>query len=176
MLPGSLSSCAVRNTPQQLIQESAFVFFLLFNYFQMVECVKIYRINDRERKRFERLTEANRPLVGMIASIRARQQPCSASTWCTLPTAWAQQATAPTASPGEKTKKQHTSSTEERNKMGCNNTEPPWKMDNGRKHGGEKNGLKWRSQKRNKPPSRHVFKWLQILNLCSSNNTCEADF
>lgn len=101
MPPGSLSLYAAKHPAAA--DPVISVFFLLFNYFQMVECVKIYRINDREGKRFGRLTEANRPLVGMIASIRARQQPCSASTWCTQPTAWAQQATAPTASPGKKT-------------------------------------------------------------------------
>lgn len=69
---------------------------IVLNYFQAVECKDVWN-KWQELKKFERLTESNQPLVLMTASIHARRQQCSASTWCTQPTAWAQQATAHTA-------------------------------------------------------------------------------
>lgn len=98
-----------------------FVVLLLFDYFQAAECVKTHGINDGEGRKFERLTEASRPLVAMIASVCARQQRFSASARCS------------SQPPGlsmlrhtqgkKEKKKQDTSNTEEQNKMGCNSTE-----------------------------------------------------
>lgn len=66
----------------QLIRHTMFAVLLLFDYFQAAECVKTRRINDGEGRKFERLTEASRPLVAMIASVCARQQRFSACAWC----------------------------------------------------------------------------------------------
>lgn len=83
------------------IQYTLLVDFLSLNYFQVL--AKMYGTNDKEVEKFERVTEASRPPLLMAASIHARRQSCSASTWCAQPNAWAQQATAHTASTGKTT-------------------------------------------------------------------------
>lgn len=140
--------------------------FLSLNYFQVVECAKTYRISDREVKKFERLAEANRPLVEMTASIHARRQQCSASTWCTQPTAWAQQATAHTAFP------------EKNNTPLLQRSKIKWAETIQSRHekwiacrSAEKEKLEWRSQQSSEPRSRHVFKQLRIVSLNCSSNT-----
>lgn len=65
-----------------LIRQTVFAFLLLFDYFQAAECVKARGMNDRYGRKFERLTEASRLLVAMIANVCARQQRLSASAWC----------------------------------------------------------------------------------------------
>lgn len=48
-------------------------------------------------------------------------------------------------------------------------------MDYVRRHGGEKRAEMEVTEKE-QAWSRLIFKWLQILTLSGSNNTCEADF
>lgn len=111
-----------RKAPLQLIRHTMFAVLLLFDYFRAAECVKTRGINDGEGRKFERLTEASRPLVAMIASVCARQQRFSASAWCSsqLP---GLSMLRHTRGKKRKKKKQDTSNTEEQNKMGCNSTE-----------------------------------------------------
>lgn len=93
----------------------------MFDYFQVVECAKTYRINDREVKKFERLTEANRP-AGSDDCSHPCQTAAVLSKHMVYPSNCLDSAGYSTHcfhwKKEKEKKKQHTSSLEEQNKTG----------------------------------------------------------
>lgn len=118
-------------------------------------------------KKFQRVTEANGLLLVITAGVPARrQQQCSASTWCSQPTAWAQQAAAHTAFPWN-----NYTPLLQRSKINWDETmqsrREKWIACGSR----EREKPEWRSQQSSELGSGRVFKQPQIVRWNCSNNT-----